>query len=40
MDEVEWTYIGPDGRINGIISAPNGRFPIKSIEDTTSSAFM
>lgn len=31
IDEVEWTYIGPDGRINGIISGPNGRFSIKSI---------
>lgn len=31
IDEVEWTYIGPDGRINGIISGPKGRFSIKSI---------
>ena len=31
IDEVEWTYIGPDGRINGIISEPKGRFSIKSI---------
>lgn len=31
MDEVEWTYIGPDGRINGIISGPKGRFSIKSV---------
>jgi hypothetical protein len=31
IDEVEWTYIGSDGRINGIISGPKGRFSIKSI---------
>lgn len=31
IHEVEWTYIGPDGRINGIISGPKGRFSIKSI---------
>lgn len=31
IDEVEWTYIGPDGRINGIISGSKGRFSIKSI---------
>ena len=31
IDEIEWTYIGPDGRINGIISGPKGRFSIKSI---------
>lgn len=31
IDEVEWTYIGPDGRVNGIISGPKGRFSIKSI---------
>lgn len=31
INEVEWTYIGPDGRINGIISGPKGRFSIKSI---------
>lgn len=31
IDKVEWTYIGPDGRINGIISGPKGRFSIKSI---------
>lgn len=31
IDEVEWAYIGPDGRINGIISGPKGRFSIKSI---------
>lgn len=31
IDEVEWTYIGPDGRINCIISGPKGRFSIKSI---------
>lgn len=31
IDEVEWTYIGPDGRINGIISGPKGRFSVKSI---------
>lgn len=31
IEEVEWTYIGPDGRINGIISGPKGRFSIKSI---------
>ena len=31
IDEVEWTYIGPDGRINGIISGPKGRFSSKSI---------
>ena len=31
MDEVEWTCIGPDGRINGIISGPKGRFSIKSV---------
>lgn len=31
IDGVEWTYIGPDGRINGIISGPKGRFSIKSI---------
>lgn len=31
IDEVEWTYIGPDGRINGIISGPKGRFSIKSV---------
>ena len=31
IDEVEWTYIGPDGRINGIISGPKGRLSIKSI---------
>lgn len=30
-DEVEWTYIGPDGRINGIIPGPKGRLSIKSI---------
>ena len=31
MDEAEWTHIGPDGRTNGIISSPKGRFPIKSV---------
>ena len=31
IDEVEWTYISPDGRINGIISGPKGRFSTKSI---------
>lgn len=31
IDEVEWTYIGPDGRVNGIISGPKGRFSIRSI---------
>lgn len=31
IGEVEWTYIGPDGRINGIISGPKGRFSIKSV---------
>ncbi len=31
IDKDEWTYIGPDGRINGIISGPKGRFSIKSI---------
>lgn len=31
IDEVEWTHIGPDGRINGIISGPKDRFSIKSI---------
>lgn len=31
IDEVEWTCIGPDGRINGIISGPKGRFSIKSV---------
>lgn len=31
MDEVEWAYIGPDGRINGIISGPEGRFSVKSV---------
>lgn len=31
IDEVEWTCIGPDGRINGIISGPRGRFSVKSV---------
>ena len=31
IDEVEWTYISPDGRINGIISEPKGRFSTKSV---------
>ncbi len=31
IDEAEWTHIGPDGRINGTISGPKGRFSIKSI---------
>lgn len=31
MDEVGWTCIGPDGRINGIISGPKGRFSVKSV---------
>lgn len=31
IDEIEWTYIGPDERVNGIISGPKGRFSIKSI---------
>lgn len=29
--EVERTHIGPDGRINGIISGPKGRFSTKSV---------
>lgn len=31
MDEVEWTHIGPDGRTDGIISGPKGRFSIKGV---------
>lgn len=31
MDEVEWACIGPDGRVNGIVSGPEGRFSIKSV---------
>lgn len=31
IDEVEWAYIGPDGRINGIFSGPKGRFSINSV---------
>lgn len=31
MDETERTHIGPDGRTNGIIPGPKGRFSIKGI---------
>ena len=31
IDEVGWTCIGPDGRINGIIPGPKSRFSVKSV---------